>query len=156
MPHINYVLKEGRAYLAVLLFFAAIILVKQRLFPGQTNDSPRQTKLYVTNWAESPLWVEDQRPHVNPHRFRYLKNEEETCDTPVVDLLVLVASAVGHFEQREAIRNTWGQDHELGKYNAKLVFLLGQGREKQSLIDQESGMTHDIIQEDFQVRRKIL
>ena len=27
-------------------------------------------------WKNSPLWVEDQKPYINPHRYRYLRHKE--------------------------------------------------------------------------------
>ena len=150
-------------------------------------------------WKNSPLWVEDQKPHVNPHKFRYvwlflypllyllltfninlfclimyslvngiyfryLINEPEMCQKEngndintgkmaEVDLLILVASAVSHFDQREAIRATWGSRRNLKHHNTKLLFLLGQGNDQQSLIIDESQMRRDIIQEDFHVSK---
>ena len=156
LPHVNYILKESRLYIAVLLILASLFLLKNAIFPpGPKANFGKETKLFVSKWAESPLWAEDQRPQVSPHKYRYLRNEAETCDRPQVDLLILVASKVDHFDQREAIRSSWGQGHELEKYNAKLLFLLGQGHEEQSLVNQESGLTHDIVQEDFQVSHLI-
>ena len=32
-------------------------------------------------WQSSPLWVEDQRPQVNPHKFGYLINQPELCQS---------------------------------------------------------------------------
>ena len=70
-----------------------------------------------------------------------------------VDLLILVISAVSHFDQREAIRATWGSKKNLKYHNTKLLFLLGQGNDQQSSIIDESQMRRDIIQEDFHVSK---
>ena len=65
--------------------------------------------------------------------------------------MVLVSSAVGHFEQREAIRWTWASDDNLDDFNVRVIFLLGQGTEQQSLVADESRISRDIVQEDFKV-----
>ena len=69
-----------------------------------------------------------------------------------VDILVLISSAVSHHERREAIRNTWGSTDHLRKYKTKILFLLGQGNDKQASVMEESDRRRDIIQEDFHVR----
>ena len=109
-------------------------------------------------WKSSPLWVEDQRPHINPHRFGMLINNARICteddgiDGGKVDLLMMVTSAVKHVDRRNAIRQTWGNVDLMRRYNAKLIFLLGQGRDQQSQIQSENQLYRDIIQEDFEVR----
>ena len=98
--------------------------------------------------------------------FRYLINEEEYCQkkdgnpendkdqTEAVDILILVSSAVSHYERREAIRSTWGSRDNLIKHKTKLLFLLGQGNDQQMSIIDESQRRRDIIQEDFHVTMK--
>ena len=94
--------------------------------------------------------------------YRYIINEPEYCQNRIgeysesyqiapVDILILVSSAVPHQERREAIRSTWGSPENLSKYNCKLLFLLGQGKDHQSAILDESQSRRDIIQEDFHV-----
>jgi len=108
-------------------------------------------------WKSSPLWVEDQRPHINPHRFGMLINNARICTENdgidgggKVDLLMMVTSAVKHVDRRNAIRQTWGNVDLMRRYNAKLIFLLGQGRDQQSQIQSENQLYRDIIQEDFE------
>ena len=110
-------------------------------------------------WKSSPLWVEDQRPHINPHRFGMLINNARICTENdgidgggKVDLLMMVTSAVKHVDRRNAIRQTWGNVDLMRRYNVKLIFLLGQGRDQQSQIQSENQLYRDIIQEDFEVR----
>ena len=61
----------------------------------------------------------------------------------------MVASAVDHQSRRDAIRETWGSG--LKKHNSRVLFLLGQGRDRQSKIEEENGHYNDILQEDFEV-----
>ena len=77
-------------------------------------------------------------------------NNPHLCDKEEkVDLLIMVASAVDHQSRRDAIRETWASSIE--KLNSKVIFLLGQGRDKQSKIQDESNLYNDIVQEDFEV-----
>ena len=71
------------------------------------------------HWESSPLWAEDNRPQLNPHKFGYILNEPKYCGVgEVVDLLILVASAVGHRDNRDAIRATW--DETQNPFNSRL------------------------------------
>ena len=35
------------------------------------QEDPRADSV---RWKNSPLWAEDQKPHINPHKFRYIPN----------------------------------------------------------------------------------
>ena len=94
--------------------------------------------------------------------YRYLINEPDYCQkengndnvklqASPVDILIFISSAVSHQEQREAIRGTWGSTDHLRKYKTKVLFLLGQGNDRQAEIIDESHLRRDIIQEDFHV-----
>ena len=37
----------------------------------ETQEDPRADSV---RWKNSPLWAEDQKPHINPHKFRYNQN----------------------------------------------------------------------------------
>lgn len=103
------------------------------------------------HWADSPLWREDVRRHLNPHRYAQLRNPRHLCPAPdrraEVSLLVLVASAVAHSDRRDAIRRSWGHPRRLADGHAALLFLLGRG-------DPEDAGSRDILQEDFEVREE--
>ena len=90
-------------------------------------------------------------PCVLLSRYKYLHNEPNYCSSSEVDLLVLVSSSVDHFNQREAIRWTWASEDSLEQFNVRVIFLLGQGNEQQSLVADESRISRDIVQEDFKV-----
>ena len=73
------------------------------------------------HWESSPLWAEDNRPQLNPHKFGYILNEPDYCGVgEVVDLLILVASAVRHRDNRDAIRATW-DDETQNAFNRLVV-----------------------------------
>ena len=62
-----------------------------------------------------------------------------------------VSSAVEHSDRRDAIRSTWGSKPFLEKYSSKIIFLLGQGSDRQSDVNDEAEAFGDVIQEDFHV-----
>lgn len=133
------------------------------VLPSDTSRSSRSEeapKVEVEGrwWQRSPLWVEDRKPHVvNAHGFSYLANNPDACGSPTapraaaVDLLIAVCSATAHRDRRDAIRRTWGSPENLARFDARLVFLLGQGPDSQSSVALESSQFGDIVQEDFQV-----
>lgn len=141
-----------------------MLLIFKCFFPLKGSSSISNEDIGNTIWWQSsPLWVEDQRPQVNPHKFGYLINQPELCNTPSpspppppampdteITLLVMVASAAGHLERRNAIRQTWA----FSLTKVKVIFLLGQGHDQQTKIQSESDIYQDIIQEDFEVSYK--
>lgn len=147
VPHASFFLKQGRFYVSILSVGVLLFFIKEIVFPKSKTSVEDEI---MSEWRRSPLWVEDQKPQINPHKFQYLKNHPHYCNSKEIDLLILVASAPDHFEEREAIRATWAASGALEKYRTKVLFLLGQGKEQQTLIDQESNLCRDIIQEDFQ------
>ena len=135
-----------------------MLLIFKCFFPLKGSSSISNEDIGNTIWWQSsPLWVEDQRPQVNPHKFGYLINQPELCNTvppampdTEITLLVMVASAAGHLERRNAIRQTWA----FSLTKVKVIFLLGQGHDQQTKIQSESDIYQDIIQEDFEVSYK--
>ena len=136
----------------IFLTFLFISYLCWRLLQNSEGSSelPEENQNVMEWWKSSPLWVEDQKPHINPHKFGMLINNPKICDiNEKIDLLIMVASAVKHEDRRNAIRQTWASN--LNSFSAKLVFLLGQGRDRQSQIQSENTAYRDIIQEDFEV-----
>ena len=138
-----------------ILFLVCIFFIYQKFFNHCENLVPESANEIQDSkeewWKSSPFWVEDQRPQINPHKFSILINHENLCPpNEFVDILIMVTSAVSHVDRRNAIRQTWGR--HLPKLRSKLIFLLGQGRDQQSKIQEESEVYHDIVQEDFEVR----
>nr|SVE75172.1 EOG090X07IA [Daphnia dolichocephala] len=89
---------------------------------------------------------------INVFNYTYLKSCMDKCSSnSSPKLLFVVKSAIQHFEQRQAIRQTWGnQLHFLG-VGIQSVFLLGTGSnpELQIKVDDEDMLHGDIVQADF-------
>ncbi|CAF1377424.1 unnamed protein product [Adineta steineri] len=62
-------------------------------------------------------------------------------------VLILVKSSCEKFQERQAIRLTWGEKQQLGKKSCKLAFVLGENRHNIS-IENEMTKYGDIIQID--------
>ncbi|VDI08349.1 putative enzyme (brainiac), partial [Mytilus galloprovincialis] len=62
------------------------------------------------------------------------------------ELIILVKSYIGHFDQRRAIRSTWGKCH--GE-NVRVVFLLGYSAEFDDQVRDEYAEYKDMIQGSF-------
>lgn len=93
-----------------------------------------------------------QTKPINLFNYSYLKPCKEKCannSTPTI--LFVVKSALHHFNQREAIRQTWGYQNRFSDVEIRCVFLLGTGSdpEIQRQIDLEDNTYHDIVQTDF-------
>lgn len=111
--------------------------------------------------AEKALEKEELNPQWN---LDFLINPTRLCDTlnppeseaykkdPEVKLLVLVPSAINHFEERKTIRRTWGSMANQPHGPMRLGFVLGTtpNSTEEDLIKNESEIHGDIIQADFQ------
>lgn len=96
-----------------------------------------------------------ERP-VNPHDFNYLINEPSKCKNEDgsdkdVFLLVLICSVHKNFENRNAIRQSWGSPTEINGHKVITMFLLAKKSDDklQELVLEENEQYHDIIMEDF-------
>ncbi|XP_071795359.1 beta-1,3-galactosyltransferase 1-like [Asterias amurensis] len=85
------------------------------------------------------------------------EEEGATVHPRPVFLLVLIASAVGNFERRQAIRETWGSPKQIMEKTVVTVFLLGEddvasgsfSPDTRDLLQSEDATHHDVIQADF-------
>lgn len=88
---------------------------------------------------------------LNRHPFNYLINVPDLCNgSSGLTLVILVTTAVNHFEHRQAIRETWG-GYAKSQSDVRLGFIMGRPEslsEEQTVV--REAMKHgDIIQEDF-------
>ena len=84
---------------------------------------------------------------IKPNGICDQKSNSVTDDT---FLLVVVCSAVGNVEQRQAIRETWAKDQEEIE-DVKVIFMLGNPANEslQPNVIKEAGIHGDIVQESF-------
>lgn len=139
---------------------------KRRILLTTTIKPPLPNlKLSVNNESfEYPLMinmtelVEDKLKHnkypkvkpINPHRFVYLHRPNKCSfvqsDSTAKNILLLYKSNPSNVEERLYMRKLWGVSRD---FNLKKVFLLGLGKAKHTLVNEESRKYRDILQEDF-------
>ena len=80
------------------------------------------------------------------NKGQFVITKEKFCQGRYFDILIYVFSAVGNFNQRLAIRATWGNSTVL-KDDVKLVYVIGRASsiELQKPVQEESNKFNDII-----------
>ncbi|KAL3852090.1 hypothetical protein ACJMK2_015776 [Sinanodonta woodiana] len=96
-----------------------------------------------TNYSFMPLTL-----HSN-----YLINNPNICEDLQQNLtfLILVHSAVQHFDKRKALRETWANPMLLKEHTSRLVFIVGKTDKSfvQRHLEDEERVHNDIVQGDF-------
>lgn len=102
-----------------------------------------------------------QQPDVKPinaYNYTYLSDCRQKCrddeDTMIVPRLVfIIKSAMNNFNQRTAIRQSWGFEKRFSDVVMRTVFLIGISAERdtnlQAAIEKEHEDHGDIVQSDF-------
>jgi hypothetical protein len=82
---------------------------------------------------------------------RYIKNNPFVCSNLKPELIVVVNSAIGHLENRELIRQSWGSAKSKARNKMAVMFIFGMTIDgaKQDLLEKESKHYNDIIQVEF-------
>jgi len=119
---------------------------------GDVSVSPIHDNITLSELRNELIRVKKLHPK-NPHPFTYVINPEGVCSGDVF-LLVYIHSAPSHFNQRMAIRETWGNSNNFPNIAIKVVFLCGiipskEGSAVQDALSLEADTYGDIIQENF-------
>ncbi|KAG2458864.1 UDP-GlcNAc:betaGal beta-1,3-N-acetylglucosaminyltransferase 7, like [Polypterus senegalus] len=86
--------------------------------------------------------------------YPMLINHPEKCKGDI-HLLMVIKSVIEHHDRREAVRQTWGKERNIGDKKIKTLFLLGtpsldnDAKNLQKLIEFEDRLYGDILQWDF-------
>ncbi|XP_041379523.1 beta-1,3-galactosyltransferase 5-like [Gigantopelta aegis] len=89
------------------------------------------------------------------HNFKYIIQNEAVCNSleknSTIDLIVLVFTVHGHFQQRNILRQTWLLVSKENKGTIRYVFLLGDTKDEDlsKKVEEENDVHHDIIKESF-------
>ena len=85
------------------------------------------------------------------HNFRYIINNRSICDKVNLTYLIYVHSHPAHFKHRLIMRQTWGQNSVIPRYESRIIFMLGNPTDDniQAKIYEECNKYGDIIQEDY-------
>uniref|UniRef100_A0A8B9RWM2 Hexosyltransferase n=1 Tax=Accipiter nisus TaxID=211598 RepID=A0A8B9RWM2_9AVES len=88
-----------------------------------------------------------------PYPYRFLLNEPHKCRDQTPFLVLLVVTEPGDTAGRSAIRQTWGNESSVPGVSILRLFLLGVHpvfrQELRPLLEEESLLHHDILQQDF-------
>ncbi|XP_066949158.1 beta-1,3-galactosyltransferase 5-like [Macrobrachium rosenbergii] len=104
------------------------------------------------NEVENKFPEENSDAFPHKHKLRYLIEEPNLCDeSPDLHIISYVHSAVHKKENRQLVRNTWGNMKYYPQVRMKVIFVFGAAatKEEQKIISEESEKYHDIIQTDF-------
>ncbi|XP_014238811.1 beta-1,3-galactosyltransferase brn [Trichogramma pretiosum] len=89
---------------------------------------------------------------INEYNYPYIKISNKCMEAESLRIVFLVKSAMGNFNQRTAIRNSWGFEKRFFDVPMKVVFVLGVNpgdSQIQHKVNTESAEFQDIIQADF-------
>ncbi|XP_033098039.1 beta-1,3-galactosyltransferase 1-like isoform X2 [Anneissia japonica] len=123
--------------------------------PVDKPDTPAQNSGVFQVDAE--LLALSQGHHIFPHNFNLVMNHPEACHNSDgshkdIFLVVFISTIHKNFDQRKAIRETWGSLKEVGGKKITTVFLLAKTSDKslQKMVEEEDKQYKDLIMEDFQ------
>nr|SVE73603.1 EOG090X07IA [Daphnia atkinsoni] len=131
-------------YMGVFTHFLEKDYYTEFSYPMEGNLQPLVKELISGN--KPPI-----KP-INVFNYSYLKLCQDKCSSNTsLKLLLVVKSALNHFEQRQAIRETWGNKLHISDVEVLCVFLLGTGIDPaiQTKLDDEDRFHGDIVQADF-------
>ncbi|XP_069500906.1 N-acetyllactosaminide beta-1,3-N-acetylglucosaminyltransferase 2-like [Ambystoma mexicanum] len=115
-------------------------------FPESCAEPFVITTSKVHDFTSYPDHMKDFVLSMHCRNYSLVIDAPDVChQTP--DLLLAIKSQVGHFNQRQAIRDTWGSSGKVGNLTIKTVFLLGKQ-------DPEGGHPNLSPLLDFERRRK--
>ncbi|XP_069823556.1 beta-1,3-galactosyltransferase 2-like [Dendropsophus ebraccatus] len=105
------------------------------------------------SWKFGSHTIKASRSYKSPYQYDYIINEPDKCKERVPFLVLLIMVEGRQHEERDAIRNTWGNEDLLPGVNILRLFFLGREAnvnvEARQAILRESQEFHDIIQQDF-------
>lgn len=88
-----------------------------------------------------------------PHPYRFILNQPHKCRDRTPFLVLLVVTEPKDVAGRNAIRQTWGNESSVPGVSMLRLFLIGVhpvfGKELQPMLEEESLLYHDILQQDF-------
>ncbi|XP_052072434.1 beta-1,3-galactosyltransferase brn-like [Mytilus californianus] len=126
-----------------MICFYMDVLTKQQRCYGFHYNYPLNDVKYIVNEIKDKGMTSSEP--INNMYNHYTTIFSVTCSADI-ELIILVKSSVGHFDQREAIRSTWGKCH--GE-NVRVVFLLGYSTEFVEHARYEYAEYKDIVQGSF-------
>lgn len=165
-----FVTKMGRVklkYYAFLLLILLIFLVDYMGFMLHFRELDFDAKFRYPLEGDIQKWMTQlkkgespDQPPINKHDYFFLKHakgkclEEDGVHYVQLRVVFIVKSAIDHFDNRRAIRRTWGFERRFSDVNIRTVFLLGRlpkpDVDIQARVEEEAAKFRDIVQGDFE------
>uniref|UniRef100_W5M0U6 Hexosyltransferase n=1 Tax=Lepisosteus oculatus TaxID=7918 RepID=W5M0U6_LEPOC len=131
------------------------IWAEQREWSGPCRRDPRMAA-HLGDFNTLPGHVQDFVVSMHCREYPLLIDQPRLCQGGAPTLLLAIKSQVGNFENRQAIRETWGRGGQLGPWTVQTVFLLGRQDpslgsypDLGGLLQLEQQLHPDILQWDF-------
>ncbi|KAK4326218.1 hypothetical protein Pmani_003252 [Petrolisthes manimaculis] len=158
--------RRGRYLLLLLVLVCGGCLVTFFLhYTTNTTYDVILTAVDIHQWNFQPgQWRGEERPPDRlpnddnkgntPHRraLQYLVKEDGLCSGhPDLDIIAYVHSAPEKVDNRQLIRNTWGNTRYYNEMKMRVIFVFGSAKteKERELVTQESQQYHDIVQLKF-------
>jgi hypothetical protein len=139
--------------IVVLIFFISINFLLNLKTNEELSIKKELKKFFLTN----KLQKSDRLEIKNPHNYKYILNpgseicesNDERFENAGISLLSLVTSATYHFENRQAIRETWANKTLFPQ--TRTIFIIGKSNNEtiNQLLMDEYKTFGDIVQEDY-------
>ncbi|XP_038672417.1 lactosylceramide 1,3-N-acetyl-beta-D-glucosaminyltransferase-like [Scyliorhinus canicula] len=141
-------------------FFSLVLIYWEQLDANVLSHVKSYSYRYLINrysFLNDTLTL-DKETAANLHSYPYLITHANKCQDQDVLLLLFVKTAPENRQRRDAIRQTWGNEHFLKselKATIKVIFVLGVHKDLsqrdlvQSRILMEDQQHSDLIQQDF-------
>ena len=136
-------------YLCLFLVFIYWVYYYEILTRIVLSNLNKELKLQLTRD------LGDRNVNEDKVNFKFIHKATQTCAKRPPFLVLLVKSKVTHFEERNAVRDTWAQLDEYGL--VRRVFLIGMPNpndvrdtaEVTKKVEEENDRFNDIVQQDF-------
>lgn len=146
---------HGPIFALSLLFSGCLSFWFFTTFQGVANVVERQTEahLFLKNDNDSDisqffpvneLPIDDPSTLIDLKDFEFTMNQD-ICNRTRPFLIIVVHSAPGNFQKRNAIRDTWGRQTPF----IATIFLLGASDMYEDSLKKESSIYNDIVQGNF-------
>lgn len=142
------VISAGAILLHIFVYLRKSRSVISAVAPFQAHSAVFNDTLRPSN-ITLPKDLAPGNPHQH-HPYKFILNQPDICQGGR-ELIIVCITAVQNFQERQAVRETWGSYAYTPANNASLIFLLGLTNSSllQKKLVKENQRHKDIVQEDF-------
>uniref|UniRef100_A0A8D0H571 Hexosyltransferase n=1 Tax=Sphenodon punctatus TaxID=8508 RepID=A0A8D0H571_SPHPU len=119
------------------------------------GDGGREAAAEIKDFSSYPVLYQRFLLHGDCRNYPLLVNQPAKCAGNRTFLLLAIKSVPGNFAARQAVRETWGREGNLGGLPVRTVFLLGSAQgshepDLRQLVEYESQLFRDVLMWDFE------